>query len=92
MCVRACACVCVCVCVCVHVCTSHRINSKVSVVCIVLRTFMVGFFTQCDCLISPYSYIPVLMAQAKIYWDMENYAQVEKVLIKTLYNVSPTIT
>ena len=26
-----------------------------------------------------HSYIPVLMAQAKIYWDMENYAQVEKV-------------
>ena len=25
------------------------------------------------------SYIPVLMAQAKIYWDMENYGQVEKV-------------
>lgn len=25
------------------------------------------------------SYIPVLMAQAKIYWNMENYAQVEKV-------------
>lgn len=29
------------------------------------------------CLLS--SYIPVLMAQAKIYWDMENYGQVEKV-------------
>ena len=26
------------------------------------------------------SYMPVLMAQAKIYWDMENYGQVEKVL------------
>merc|ERR1719487_1062553 len=24
-------------------------------------------------------YIPVLMGQAKIYWDMENYAQVEKI-------------
>ena len=24
-------------------------------------------------------YIPVLMAQAKIYWDLENFAQVEKV-------------
>ena len=24
-------------------------------------------------------YIPVLMAQAKIYWDMKNYVQVEKV-------------
>ena len=26
-----------------------------------------------------YRYIPVLMAQAKIYWDLENFAQVEKV-------------
>lgn len=24
-------------------------------------------------------YVPVLMAQAKIYWDIENYAQVEKI-------------
>lgn len=24
-------------------------------------------------------YIPVLMAQAKIYWDIENYGQVEKI-------------
>jgi len=23
-------------------------------------------------------YVPVLMAQAKIYWDMENYPMVEK--------------
>jgi len=29
------------------------------------------------------SYIPVLMAQAKIYWDMDNYTQVEKVPINT---------
>lgn len=28
-------------------------------------------------------YIPVLMAQAKIYWDLENYAQVEKVFRKS---------
>ena len=26
------------------------------------------------------SYVPVLMAEAKIYWDMDNYGQVEKVL------------
>ena len=26
-----------------------------------------------------YRYIPVLMSQAKIYWDLDNYAQVEKV-------------
>lgn len=25
-----------------------------------------------------FRYIPVLMAQAKIYWDLDNYAQVEK--------------
>lgn len=24
-------------------------------------------------------YVPVLMAQAKIYWDLGNYAQVEKI-------------
>jgi len=24
-------------------------------------------------------YIPVLMAQAKIYWDIDNYAMVEKI-------------
>ncbi|XP_071453871.1 intraflagellar transport protein 70A [Hetaerina americana] len=29
-------------------------------------------------------YIPVLMAQAKIYWDMENYAQVEKIFKKSV--------
>ncbi|PSN41736.1 Tetratricopeptide repeat protein 30A [Blattella germanica] len=29
-------------------------------------------------------YIPVLMAQAKIYWDMENYAQVEKIFRKSV--------
>lgn len=28
-------------------------------------------------------YLPVLMAQAKIYWDLENYAQVEKVFRKS---------
>ncbi|KAL1493920.1 hypothetical protein ABEB36_009600 [Hypothenemus hampei] len=28
-------------------------------------------------------YIPVLMAQAKIYWDMENYSQVEKIFRKS---------
>lgn len=30
-----------------------------------------------------YRYIPVLMAQAKIYWDLENYAQVEKIFRKS---------
>ncbi|XP_067137146.1 intraflagellar transport protein 70A [Centruroides vittatus] len=29
-------------------------------------------------------YIPVLMAQAKIYWEMENYQQVEKVFRKSV--------
>ncbi|KAG8187859.1 hypothetical protein JTE90_001232 [Oedothorax gibbosus] len=29
-------------------------------------------------------YIPVLMAQAKIYWEMENYTQVEKVFRKSV--------
>ena len=29
-------------------------------------------------------YIPVLMAQAKIYWDMESYQQVEKVFRKSV--------
>lgn len=31
-----------------------------------------------------YSYIPVLMAQAKIYWDRENYPQVEKIFRKSV--------
>ena len=26
------------------------------------------------------AYVPALMAQAKIYWDAENYQQVEKIL------------
>ncbi|XP_025931258.1 tetratricopeptide repeat protein 30B [Apteryx rowi] len=29
-------------------------------------------------------YVPVLMAQAKIYWDMENYAMVEKIFRKSV--------
>ncbi|KAJ8941938.1 hypothetical protein NQ318_013271, partial [Aromia moschata] len=29
-------------------------------------------------------YIPVLMAQAKIYWDVENYSQVEKIFRKSV--------
>ena len=29
-------------------------------------------------------YIPVLMQQAKIYWDMENYTQVEKIFRKSV--------
>lgn len=29
-------------------------------------------------------YIPVLMQQAKIYWDLENYAQVEKIFRKSV--------
>ncbi len=32
----------------------------------------------------PPSYIPVLMAQAKIYWDLENYQQVEKIFRKSV--------
>ncbi|KAH8861620.1 Tetratricopeptide repeat protein [Schistosoma japonicum] len=30
------------------------------------------------------NYIPVLMQQAKIYWDMENYQQVEKIFRKSV--------
>ncbi|KAK9502454.1 hypothetical protein O3M35_011231 [Rhynocoris fuscipes] len=30
------------------------------------------------------SYIPVLLAQAKIYWDLEQYAQVENIFHKTV--------
>lgn len=29
-------------------------------------------------------YVPVLMAQAKIYWDLENYIQVEKIFRKSV--------
>lgn len=29
-------------------------------------------------------YVPVLMAQAKIYWDLENYTQVEKIFKKSV--------
>lgn len=29
-------------------------------------------------------YVPVLMAQAKIYWELENYAQVEKIFRKSV--------
>lgn len=29
-------------------------------------------------------YIPVLMAQAKIHWDLENYEQVEKIFRKSV--------
>ena len=32
----------------------------------------------------PFRYIPVLMQQAKIYWDMENYQQVEKIFRKSV--------
>ena len=30
------------------------------------------------------SYVPVLMAQAKIYWDREDYSQVEKIFRKSV--------
>lgn len=30
------------------------------------------------------TYVPLLMAQAKIYWDLENYEQVEKVFRKSV--------
>lgn len=30
------------------------------------------------------SYVPVLMAQAKLYWDRANYAQVEKLFRKSV--------
>ena len=32
----------------------------------------------------PLSYIPVLMAQARIYWDLEDYQQVEKIFRKSV--------
>ena len=31
-----------------------------------------------------FRYIPVLMQQAKIYWDLENYQQVEKIFRKSV--------
>ena len=31
-----------------------------------------------------FRYIPILMAQAKIYWDLENYPQVEKIFRKSV--------
>lgn len=37
-----------------------------------------------DCEEALERYIPVLMAQAKIYWEMENYQQVEKVFRKSV--------
>ena len=30
-------------------------------------------------------YIPVLMAQAKIYWDLEHYSMVEKVVLSCIF-------
>ena len=33
---------------------------------------------------SSHSYIPVLMAQARIYWDTEDYQQVEKIFRKSV--------
>ena len=33
---------------------------------------------------SSHSYIPVLMAQARIYWDTEDYQQVEKIFGKSV--------
>ncbi len=36
------------------------------------------------CIFSVFRYIPVLMQQAKIYWDMENYQQVEKIFRKSV--------
>lgn len=34
--------------------------------------------------LSSFRYIPVLMQQAKIYWDLENYPQVEKIFRKSV--------
>ena len=31
-----------------------------------------------------YRYIPVLMQQAKTYWDMDNYQQMEKIFRKSV--------
>ena len=40
--------------------------------------------TTCTYSHSHSSYIPVLMSQAKIYWDMEDYHQVEKIFRKSV--------
>lgn len=41
------------------------------------KMFVISYFAS-------FRYIPVLMAQSKIYWDMENYAQVEKIFRKSV--------
>ena len=38
-----------------------------------------SYMSVCIC-----RYIPVLMQQAKIYWDLENYQQVEKIFRKSV--------
>jgi hypothetical protein len=37
------------------------------------------FVCDIELFIPIFRYIPILMTQAKIYWDLENYPQVEKV-------------
>ena len=41
-------------------------------------------WVQAYSLPSSHSYIPVLMAQARIYWDTEDYQQVEKIFRKSV--------
>ena len=53
-----------------------------------MREFFQGVHWPKTCNLFCYRYIPVLMSQAKIYWDRDNYAQVEKVRV----NYGPTST
>ena len=47
---------------------------------------VIGVFCQCviELYLQWFRYIPILMAQAKIYWDLENYPQVEKIFRKSV--------
>ena len=65
----------------VYTCTSvPACRSIVLTVIHILQTFL---FTKINAP-PPCRYIPVLMQQAKIYWDMEHYTQVEKIFRKSV--------
>lgn len=49
-----------------------------------LLIFASSSSSYCDTLLSPHRYIVVLMAQAKIYWNRENYSMVEKIFHKSV--------
>ncbi|XP_015778261.1 PREDICTED: tetratricopeptide repeat protein 30A-like [Acropora digitifera] len=60
-------------------------NCKLQWICFLYAYFNVFFFNSY--ILRYYAlerYIPVLMAQAKIYWDLDNYAQVEKIFRKSV--------